>query len=989
MNPSEPSERRIRRGSILVLVLILLAAGIVAVATFSYRNHERRFRAGIEEQLSAVAELKVAQIGQWRRERLVDANFLRRTPYITRRALEALAQSAGPTTRQMFMAWLESVFAGGQYEQALLMDEHLNVGLVYPERTSGVLGDAALRAAQEALRSQQVVVADLHRETEDGPVYLSLMVPLVVRPERTGDKVPAAGKGASPADRSAGLLVLKINAQKQLYPMIQLWPTPSRTAETLLVRREGDDALFLNDLRFRTNAALQLRFSLESTNVPAVKAALGQEGIVEGRDYRGESVVAALRTIPDSPWSCVVRMDTAEVYAPLRERRWLTVLLMGALLLGAGASVGMVWHLQRVQFYRERHEATEALRASEARYRRLFESAKDGILILDAATGEVVDVNPFLVELLGFSQEQVLGKKVWELGLFKDIVADQAHFAELGQKEYIRNEDRALETADGRRIEVEFVSNVYPVNHHKVIQCNIRDITERKRAEEALQKQNRFIQTILDHAPIGFAVNTINDGAFQYVNARFEEIYGVPRGALRSVENFFDLVYPDPVYREELRARIMADIASGDPTRMCWEDVSFTARTGESKVVTAVNIPLLDQNLMVSTVMDVTRRKRGEEALRLAHQRLRRFVDSNIVGIVIANSAGDVIEANDYYLRLIGFTRKELEHGKVRWRTITPPQWLPADERAIQELRERGTCTPYEKEYVRRDGTRVPVLLADALLPGPGEQIAAFALDLTEQKRAEGEIRRLNQTLEQRVVLRTAQLQAANKELETFSYSVSHDLRAPLRAIDGFARILGEDYAARLDDEGRRVLGVICSETERMGQLIDDLLAFSRMNRQHVELAQIDMTALAQAVFDEHAARVPGRRLQFKVQPLPPAQGDPAMLRQVLANLISNALKYTRPRDTAQVEIGGRTDGEENHYYVKDNGVGFDMKYAGKLFGVFQRLHAEDEFEGTGVGLALVQRVILRHGGRNWAEGKVNEGATFHFTLPNRHQDMH
>jgi two-component system sensor kinase len=205
-----------------------------------------------------------------------------------------------------------------------------------------------------------------------------------------------------------------------------------------------------------------------------------------------------------------------------------------------------------------------------------------------------------------------------------------------------------------------------------------------------------------------------------------------------------------------------------------------------------------------------------------------------------------------------------------------------------------------------------------------------------------------------------------------------------LRAIDGFARILEEDYTARLDDEGRRLLGTICGEAKRMGQLIDDLLAFSRMSRQQVDSTPIDMTALAQAVFEEHAAQATGRHLQFKAQPLPPAQGDPAMLRQALANLFSNAIKYTRPRAVAEIEMGGRAEGGDNLYYVKDNGVGFDMKYAGKLFGVFQRLHTEDEFEGTGVGLALVQRVIHRHGGRVWAEAKLDEGATFCFTIPLR-----
>jgi PAS domain S-box-containing protein len=481
-----------RAGFAFLLVFLLLAAGILATGAFSYRTYERHFRAGIEQQLSAIAELKVAQIVEWRRERLADATFLWRNPYVARRALEVLAQPASVETQRMFTASLESLFARGSYEQALLLDERLNVGLVYPEGASGVLCEAARRPAQEALSSQQVVIADLHRDTEDGPVHLSLMVPLVVRRESTGDNVPAAGKGSSPADRSAGLVVLQINAHQQLYPLIQHWPTPSRTAETLLVRRDGHDALFLNELKFQTNAALKLRIPLASTNTPAVKAVLGQEGIVDGIDYRGVPVVAFLRAIPDSPWSMVARMNLTEVYAPLRERLWLTALLMGALLLGAGASVGLVWRQQRVRFYRERAETAEALRASEVRYRRLFEAAKDGILILDAETGMVVDVNPFLVKLLGFPREAFLGKEVWELGFFKDIVANQDNFSELQEKEYIRYEDKPLETSDGRRVEVEFVSNVYRVNHHKVIQCNIRDISERKALEEQLRQSQKM-----------------------------------------------------------------------------------------------------------------------------------------------------------------------------------------------------------------------------------------------------------------------------------------------------------------------------------------------------------------------------------------------------------------------------------------------------------------------------------------------------------------
>ncbi len=226
-------------------------------------------------------------------------------------------------------------------------------------------------------------------------------------------------------------------------------------------------------------------------------------------------------------------------------------------------------------------------------------------------------------------------------------------------------------------------------------------------------------------------------------------------------------------------------------------------------------------------------------------------------------------------------------------------------------------------------------------------------------------------------------LEAANRELEAFSYSVSHDLRAPLRAISGFAQAVVEDYAPQLDDEGKRYLGLIQENAHRMGQLIDDLLTFSRLSRQQLLATQIDMGALAQAVFEELAAQAAGRQIRFVVHAVPPALGDKAMIHQVLMNLLSNAIKFTRPRAEAVIEFGYvRPEKGPGAYYVQDNGVGFDMQYAGKLFGVFQRLHAVTEFEGTGVGLAIVSRIVMRHGGRVWAQGAVDQGATFYFTLP-------
>jgi light-regulated signal transduction histidine kinase (bacteriophytochrome) len=320
------------------------------------------------------------------------------------------------------------------------------------------------------------------------------------------------------------------------------------------------------------------------------------------------------------------------------------------------------------------------------------------------------------------------------------------------------------------------------------------------------------------------------------------------------------------------------------------------------------------------------------------------------------------------------------------------PRELPGTEQRFfdqanshhEEIMRTGRSIEVLNEDRRPDGAMLYFhVVKSPVYDGAGKIVGSqgVLLDVTTNKQAEDEIRRLNAELEQRVVERTAQLEAANKELEAFSYSVSHDLRAPLRAVNGFAGIVIEDFGPQLPEDCRRYLERIRTSGERMGELIDDLLKFARLSRQPLSRQTVDMVRLVKDTLDELKPQHEGREIEFRIGELPPCYGDPILLKQCWINLLSNAIKYSRGRKPAIVEVGCTSKNGEDVYFVRDNGTGFDMQYAHKLFGVFQRLHRVEEFEGTGVGLAIVQRIVHRHGGLAWAEGKENQGATFYFNL--------
>lgn len=387
---------------------------------------------------------------------------------------------------------------------------------------------------------------------------------------------------------------------------------------------------------------------------------------------------------------------------------------------------------------------------------------------------------------------------------------------------------------------------------------------------------------------------------------------------------------------------------------------------------------------------DITERKKAEKALQESEERLHMVFENLSEGLVISRLDGQLLYWNRAGLEMHGFST--LEEGVRRlpefdqiYELSTPGgAVLPLQDWPMARVMRGGSLRGCEVHVRRRDiDWERDFSYSGALVrERGGEQLAFVTIsDITQRKAAEMALRETESELEQRVIERTAQLEAANKELEAFSYSVSHDLRAPLRGIDGFSQAVLEDFGGQLPEEGQRYLQTIRQGAQRMGILIDDLLTFSRLSRAPVMKQEVNTVHLVRGVLTELTAQQAGREIELTVGDLPNCQGDPALLKQVWVNLLSNAIKYTRNRERAVVEIGFAPENGGGAFFVRDNGTGFDMRYAGKLFGVFQRLHRAEEYEGTGVGLAIVQRVVHRHGGRVWAEAAIDNGATFYFTL--------
>jgi PAS domain S-box-containing protein len=597
-----------------------------------------------------------------------------------------------------------------------------------------------------------------------------------------------------------------------------------------------------------------------------------------------------------------------------------------------------------------------------------------------AESAKIIDVNRATLAMHGAKDKQELMTGLIQTFTPESFDTFRRELVSLWNGETEMARDAVVKNLAGDRKEVTVYFSVCPGHEHTLakVLVSLIDITERKRMEEALSSSEAELRTLINAMT---DVIIVSDSEGRY---------------LKIIDTSPSLLYKPP---QELIGKTLHEVFSKDQADFFLDRIrqalnnrqsvnfEYSLPVGENEIWFNATISPMSDNTILMVARDITDRILAEEKVKASEERLRLTLEATQIGLWDWDAANDRYSASPIYYTMLGYEPEDSPIDGSEWmQRIHPDDVGNVLEEVDAVISRRSDACSYEARFRHANGTyRWQWAFgygSEYDQNGNVIRMLGLHIDIDERKRLEEELSIYRDKLEELVQERTAELEAANKELDAFAYSVSHDLRAPLRHIDGFVELLQKTIDATHNEQTRHYMGSISDAAQKMGLLIDDLLSFSRMGRHAMSVQQVELGALVRNVIRELEPEAVERAIDWRIGDLPAVEGDESMLRIVLVNLIANALKFTRPRQEAQIEIGSMAHQDfATVIFVRDNGVGFDMAYADKLFGVFQRLHRADEFEGTGIGLATVRRVIARHGGRTWAEGEDNQGAVFYFSL--------
>jgi len=942
----------------LVLLFCIITISAIIVGFIYYYYEKKNLLTEKQLELSAISYLKIRQISQWRLERISDGRFLGENILLVRRFSEYLQKPTNLSLRNDILQSLKSLTENFDYRNALLLDNNGNVSLSYPNQDT-LVGDHLKPLLPGIIKQRKILLTDLHRANLVSFVHLDLVVPLIDR-SRNDTLV-------------VGLLALRVDPQKVLYPLIQSWPTPSKSAESLLIRRDGDEIVYLNELRHLKKSELQLRKPVSSDRLPAAMAIDGITGTIDGVDYRNVSVVAAMNKIPGTSWYMIAKMDRDEILSALVDQMKMVVIILILIIFTSGSFLGFLIRNQRVRFYREKYE-TELNRLTLVKhFDYILKFANDIILLIDKDLN-IVEANDRAIEFYQYTRDEFIGMKLEKIRAPESL----SQLAETLNNVY-ENESATFETVHRRKdnstFPIEISSRIVNIEGSKYYQSIGRDITERKSVENTLKESEDRFRKIFEESPFSMLITGKDFGIIR-ANLTFCSLIGYQEEELR-LFTFKNFTHPDYISSDEIS--LLKLIAGEIP--IYHTEKRYIRKNGSiiwgSTTVTIIRNNKDEVQFFLIMIEDITSRKKVASELENSVSLLKATLESTEDGLLVVDSSGKIVQFNQKFKEMWRIPEQIMAEGKdndaleyVKNQLINPDTFLEN----IKNLYSEPEATSSDLlEF--SDGKFFERYSQPQKIKGISVGRVWSFRDITDRRRAEKDLIAAKEKAEESDKLKTA-----------FLHNVSHEIRTPMNAIIGFSTLLNEPDLS--DADRQQYIDIIFQSGSQLLSIINDIVDIANVEsgQAKVNLREVNLNLILKSLNEQFSISGKQNNISIGLKTALTDDGstivtDSTKLVQILSNLINNAIKFTK---NGKIDFGYTLKDRFLEFFVKDTGIGISEEYHSLIFNRFYQVDraVSRKYSGTGLGLSICKGYVELLGGTIRVESEPEKGTLFVFTIP-------
>jgi PAS domain S-box-containing protein len=945
----------------LLVLFFIIAASAIALGVIYYNYQTKSLLIEKQQELSTISYLKIRQITQWRLERISDGNFLGGNLVLVRKFAEYIKNPSDLLLKTEIKQILKSLTEDYDYKDALLITKDGNVKMAYP-LVDTVIGSFLKPLLPGIIKERKIVLSDLHQTDLVSFVHLDLVIPLIDRSKN--DTVVL------------GLITLRVDPQKVLYPLIQSWPVPSKTAETLLLRKEGNEIVYLNDLRHLQNTKLKLRKAVSTKKLPAAMAVEGITGTIDGIDYRNVQVVAAMNKIPGTPWYMVAKMDRDEILSALSDQLKMIVLIIILVVFTTGSFLGFIIRNQRVAFYREKYENELDRLALVKHFDYILKFANDIIFLVDKDL-TIVEANDRALESYQYTRDEFIGMKLDKIRAAESLAQLQGNLDDVNA-----NESATFETVhirkDNTTFPVEISSRLVVIEGSKYYQSIGRDITERKRVENTLKESETRFRKIFEESPFSMLMTGKDFGIIR-ANQSFCHFIGYDEEELKSY-TFRNFTHPDHISNDEIS--LMKLIAGEIPV---YQTEKRYIRSDGSQIWGSTTVSIIrnkkdEVQFFLVMIDDITLRKKTEFELENSLSLLKATFESTEDGLLVVDSSERIVQFNQKFVDMWKVPAGLLVQGEdnnaldyVKGQLTNPDIFL----KSIKYLYTNPEATSSDLlEFI--DGRVFESYSQPQKVYGINVGRVWSFRDITKRKKAEEDLIAAKEKAEESDKLKTA-----------FLHNVSHEIRTPMNAIIGFSTLLNEPDLS--EDDMHQYTDIIFQSGSQLLSIINDIVDIANVEsgQAKLNLTQINLNAMMKSLNEQFGIIAKGNKVSINLNNSLSDEDsevvtDNTKLVQILSNLINNAIKFTK---NGRIDFGYELKANFLEFYVKDTGIGIPPEYHARIFDRFFQVDSavSRQYSGTGLGLSICKGYVQLLGGTIKVESESGKGTLFKFSVPYQH----